>query len=86
MIDYLQLLDQKRDNPSLMAQVLALKRFATERQMIVVCLSQISRSYEVASKPLPELEDVRLPNPVDLSLFSKTCFLGNGAMQLTAAG
>ena len=82
VIDYLQLLDQRRDNPSLMNQTQELKRFATERQMIVVCLSQISRGYEAASKPYPDLADVRLPNPLDLSLFDKACFLSNGEMQL----
>jgi replicative DNA helicase len=86
VIDYLQLLDQRRDNPSLTTQVHELKRLAIERQMIVVCLSQISRSYEETQKPHPGLADVRLPNPVDLALFNKACFLNNGQMQLTLAG
>jgi len=82
VIDYLQLLDHRRDNPSLMDQMQELRRFATERQMIVVCLSQISRGYEAASKPYPDLTDVRLPNPLDLSLFDKACFLSNGELRL----
>lgn len=76
------MLDQRRDKPALDAQVRELKAFADERRAIVVCLSQISRDYEPASRPYPELRDVRLPNPVDLSFFDKACFLANGRMQL----
>jgi hypothetical protein len=36
-------------------------------------------------KSFPDLEDVRLPNPLDLSLFTKTCFLNNGEVQFRAA-
>ena len=85
VVDYLQLLDQRRDNPSLMDQARELKQFAMQRQLIVVCLSQISRSYEATSKRYPDLADVRLPNPLDLSLFNKACFLRDGEMQLTVA-
>ncbi|HSI47754.1 MAG TPA: DNA helicase [Ideonella sp.] len=82
VIDYLQLLDQPREHPPLDQQVRTLKAFAQARQAIVVCLSQISRGYEGTGRPCPDLADVRLPNPVDLSLFSKACFLHNGKMQL----
>ncbi|WP_371420479.1 DNA helicase [Tardiphaga sp.] len=85
VIDYLQLLDQKRENPALMAQVRALQSFARERGLIFVFISQIHRSYDPAVKPYPDLEDVRLPNPVDLGLFSKTCFLNNGDVRFRAA-
>ncbi|MES2030998.1 MAG: DNA helicase [Pseudomonadota bacterium] len=85
VIDYLQLLDQKRENPALMAQVRALQSFARERGLIFVFISQIHRSYDPAVKPYPDLEDVRLPNPVDLGLFSKTCFLNNGDVRFQAA-
>jgi replicative DNA helicase len=77
VIDYLQLLDQKRDRPALMAQVKALKAFASERGLILVFLSQIDRSYDSAARRCPDLEDVRLPNPLDLTLFNKACFLNN---------
>ena len=80
VIDYLQLLDQKRDRPALMAQVKALKAFASERGLILVFLSQIDRSYELSEKPCPGLGDVRLPNPLDLTLFNKACFLNSGAI------
>lgn len=86
VVDYLQLLDQKRGNPELMVQVRALKSFARDRGLIFVFISQIDRSYDPLKKPLPDLEDVRLPNPLDLSLFSKTCFLNNGEVQFRTAG
>ncbi len=85
VIDYLQLLDQKRENPALMVQVRALQSFARERGLIFVFISQIHRSYDPAVKPCPDLDDVRLPNPVDLGLFSKTCFLNNGDIRFQAA-
>jgi replicative DNA helicase len=85
VVDYLQLLDQKRDNPALMVQVRALQSFARERGLIFVFISQIDRAYDPAKKPIPDLEDVRLPNPLDLSLFSKTCFLNDGEIQFRAA-
>ena len=86
VVDYLQLLDQKRENPELMVQVRALQSFARDRGLIFVFISQIDRSYDPAiNKPCPGLEDVRLPNPLDLSLFTKTCFLNNGEIQFRAA-
>jgi replicative DNA helicase len=78
VIDYLQLLDQKRDRPALMTQVKALKAFAAEQGLILIFLSQIDRSYDASEKPCPSLADVRLPNPLDLTLFDKACFLNNG--------
>ena len=85
VVDYLQLLDQKRENPELMVQVRALQSFARDRGLIFVFISQIDRSYDPSMKSCPDLEDVRLPNPLDLSLFTKTCFLNNGEVQFRAA-
>jgi replicative DNA helicase len=85
VIDYLQLLDQKRENPKLMVQVRKLKSFARDRGLIIVFISQIDRSYDPLTKPCPDLEDVKLPNPLDLRLFSKTCFLNNGEVRFRAA-
>jgi replicative DNA helicase len=85
VVDYLQLLDQKRDNPELMVQVRALQSFARDRGLIFVFISQIDRSYDPLTKPCPDLKDVRLPNPLDLSLFTKTCFLNDGEVQFRAA-
>jgi replicative DNA helicase len=85
VIDYLQLLDQRRENPELMVQVRALKSFARDRGLIIVFISQIDRSYDASAKPCPDLQDVRLPNPLDLQLFNKTCFLNNGEIRFGAA-
>jgi replicative DNA helicase len=84
VIDYLQLLDQKRQKPDLMNQIRALQAFARERGLILIFISQIDRSYDPATKPCPDLDDVRLPNPLDLGMFSKTCFLNNGEVQFRA--
>lgn len=84
VVDYLQLLDQRRDKPSLGTQVQELGAFAHASQTVIVCLSQIGRDYTLASKACPSMQDVRLPNPVDLSLFNKSCFIQDGRMQLHA--
>ncbi|HVE57477.1 MAG TPA: DNA helicase [Pyrinomonadaceae bacterium] len=84
VIDYLQLLDQKRENPELMQQVGALKSFANERGIIMVFLSQIDRSYDPMAKVCPSLDDVRLPNQLDLKLFNKACFLNAGQLRVSA--
>jgi len=85
VIDYLQLLDQRRENPSLMEQVRTLKAFARDSGVILVFISQIDRSYDPATKPVPDISDIRLPNPLDLSLFDKTCFLNEGEIRFQAA-
>jgi len=82
VVDYLQLLDQKRENPDLMTQVRGLKKFAAERGLIIVFISQIDRSYDASKRPTPTLEDVRLPNPLDLSLFDKACFVHDGKIRI----
>lgn len=85
VIDYLQLLDQRRENPDLSVQVRALKSFARDKGLIVVFISQIDRSYDPSVKPCPDLRDIRLPNPLDLKLFDKTCFMNNSEVQFRAA-
>jgi len=85
VIDYLQLLDQKRSNPDLTLQVRTLRSFARDKGLIIVFISQIDRSFDPSKKSCPGLEDVRLPNPLDLKLFNKTCFLNNGEVQFRAA-
>lgn len=85
VIDYQQLLDQKRENPELMVQVRKLQSFARDKGLIFVFISQIDRSYDPSTKPCPDLDDVRLPNPLDLRLFAKTCFLNNGEVRFRAA-
>jgi hypothetical protein len=85
VIDYLQILDQKRENPDLMSQVRRLRELARERGLIMVFVSQIDRAYDPAAEPFPDIRHVRLPNPLDLGLFDKTCFLSNGAVRFGAA-
>lgn len=85
VVDYLQLLDQKRSNPPLDDQVRSLKKFAVEHGAIVVLISQIDRGFELSSSGLPSIDDIRLPNPVDLSLFDKRCFLHSGEIQMDLA-
>jgi len=85
VVDYLQLLDQRRSNPLLADQVEALKIFAEKSGAIVVVLSQIDRSFELQKKSMPDLSDIRLPNPVDCSHFTKACFLHDGEIRLQAA-
>lgn len=86
VVDYLQLLDQRRENADLMIQVRALKSFARDQGLIVVFISQIDRTFDPATRSCPDLSDVRLPNPLDLKLFDKTCFLNNGEIQFRTAG
>jgi replicative DNA helicase len=85
VIDYLQLLDQRREHPPLADQVSALKAFAQARGLVIVVISQIDRSFDTSGKPFPDLHDVRLPNPLDLTLFSKSAFLNNGEVRLEEA-
>lgn len=84
VVDYLQLLDQRRDNPDLMEQVRTLRSLARDKGLIVVMISQIDRSYDPSTKAMPDLDDIRLPNPLDLKLFDKACFLANGKVRFQA--
>jgi len=85
VIDYLQLLDQQRTSPAIDVQVSALKSFASDAGLIVVLLSQIDRTFDPATKTLPDMADIRLPNPLDLTVFTKTCFLHDGDVRFEAA-
>ena len=82
VIDYLQILDQQRSKPALSDQILALKDFARKTGVVLGFISQIDRSFDPAIRPLPDIRDIRLPNLVDLGLFTKACFLHNGEAQL----
>ncbi|KZL14277.1 DNA helicase [Pseudovibrio sp. Ad26] len=85
VIDYLQLLDQKRRNPELSSQLNVLKEFARKTGIIIALISQVQRDFDLASKSLPDLSDIRLPNPVDLTVFTKSCFLHNGEIAFEMA-
>lgn len=82
IIDYLQILDQQRSKPALSDQMLALRDFARRTGIVLGFISQIDRSFDPASKPMPDIEDIRLPNLIDLGVFSKACFLHNGEVRL----
>ena len=75
VIDYLQMLDEKRANPSLEEQVGALKNYAKEKGCIVIFISQLQREVESRIDKRPIVEDVRLPNPLDLKIFNKLILL-----------
>ena len=81
VIDYLQLLDQKRSTPPLQNQVADLAMFAREQGLVIAFICQIDRAFETASAPLPGPADIRLPNPLDLSLFSRAWFLHRGVLR-----
>lgn len=85
VIDYLQLLDQRRTNPDLMTQIRQLRTFARARRIICVVLSQIDRGYDPTTKPLPDADDLRLPNPLDPRLFDHHCFLNAGTLRFGPA-
>lgn len=82
VVDYLQVLDQRRASPDLADQITTLKAFAGASGARLVVLSQVHRSYDPVRKPLPDWTDVRLPNPVDLSLFDRGCFLNDGILEV----
>jgi replicative DNA helicase len=84
VIDYLQILDQQRSKPALCEQMFALSDFARRTGTIFGFLSQIDRSFDAQGKRLPDLEDIRLPNALDLGLFTKACFMHDRDFQLRA--
>jgi replicative DNA helicase len=75
VVDYLQLLDEKRSNPSLQIQVEKLKNFAKEKECIVIFISQLNRELENRVDKKPTMEDIRLPNPLELKFFNKIMLL-----------
>jgi len=82
VIDYLQLLDQKRDKPDLQMQIAELSRFATQKQICLIFISQVDRRFEYTTKLQPDWTDLRLPNPVELSVFQRGCFIHNGTSKI----
>ncbi|MEN0001035.1 MAG: DNA helicase [Pseudomonadota bacterium] len=85
VIDYLQLLDQKRTNPSLDDQIKSLQNYVIGTGTICAVISQIDRSFDLNEKSMPDISDVRLPNPLDLSAFRKLLFLHDGKIQFDQA-
>jgi replicative DNA helicase len=82
VIDYLQILDQRRNKPPLSAQLTALREFARSTGVVLGFISQIDRTFDSERRKLPDLRDVRMPNTIDLTLFSKACFLHAGEANL----
>jgi replicative DNA helicase len=76
-VDYLQLLDQNRSKPSLQKQVEDLKAYAKEKKCVVIFISQIDRFFDEDDRTIPNVMDVRLPNPLDIGLFNKSVFVQN---------
>lgn len=85
VIDYLQLLDQRRESPPLGEQVRVLKEFAASSGVMFVFISQIDRSFDLAEKQIPSVEDIRLPNPIDMSVFDKLFFMSEGDLKLASS-
>ncbi len=85
VIDYLQLLDQKRSNQELDQQIAALAEYVRTKQVICAVISQIDRRFDHSGKATPDLSDIRLPNPLDLSRFDAVCFLNDGTIRIRAA-
>jgi len=75
VVDYLQLLDEKRTNPPLQEQIEKLKVFAKKVGCIIIFLCQIDRDIGDRSDQRPALDDIRLPNPLDLGLLNKIILL-----------
>lgn len=78
VVDYLQLLDQKRANPPLQQQVETLSDFARSQGHVIAFVCQIDRRFDSEVDALPGPADIHLPNPLDLSVFSRAVFLHGG--------
>ncbi|MEO0372441.1 MAG: DNA helicase [Pseudomonadota bacterium] len=85
VVDYLQLLDQKRNHPDLADQMDTLRAYTTKTGAICVLISQIDRGFELTGKEMPDASDVRLPNPFDLSVFDRLFFLHEGKVRMDKA-
>jgi hypothetical protein len=62
--------------------MLVLGEFARQTGAILGFISQIDRSFDPEREPIPGVRDIRLPNPIELGIFSKACFLHNGEVRL----
>ncbi|MFT3977593.1 MAG: DNA helicase [Sphingomonas bacterium] len=78
VVDYLQILDQQRSKPPLSEQMRILAGFARDSGVVIAFISQIDRSFDPKRDPVPDMGDLRLPNPVPAGIFSKACFLHAG--------
>ncbi|MEO3384976.1 DNA helicase [Mesorhizobium sp. CAU 1741] len=85
VIDYLQLLDQRRDKPPVAEQLGRLKSHAKLTGHVLVFISQIDRRYDPGAKSVPDVDDLRMPNAFDVSLFDMFCFLHAGTVHVHQA-
>lgn len=83
-VDYLQLLDQRRDLPPLEAQCRVLRNFARASGSRIVLISQVHRSFDGSTAAIPGPRDIRLPNPIDLGVFDQRIFLHEGRIEMSA--
>ncbi|MEQ8877140.1 MAG: DNA helicase [Phycisphaerales bacterium] len=86
VIDYLQILDQRRETPPLPEQLAVLKAHARGSGAILAMISQVDRAFDPTLGKLPGLRDIRMPNPFDPGLFDKACFLHDGQVRMGRVG
>ena len=86
VIDYLQILDQRRDTPPLADQLAALNAHAKASGAILAMISQVDRAFDASGGNLPGLRDIRMPNRFDPALFDKACFLHDGQVRMGRVG
>ena len=84
VVDYLQIMDQHRSEPPIGHQIEQLKKLAAAREVSLVFLSQVHKSFDPGTKALPDFADLRVVNPLDLSLFKKGCFLHGGTLSIVS--
>lgn len=82
VVDYLQILDQPRSRPELAVQTAALHAYARQSGTVIALLSQITRAFDSSGSKMPGFNDLRLPNPLDVSLFGTACFLQDGEIRI----
>ena len=84
VVDYLQILDQRRETPPLADQLVALQDFARTSGVSLAFIAQVDRAYDPDTSRLPGFDDLRLPNPVPLDLFAGAFFAHAGHSTLRA--
>jgi len=81
VVDYLQMLNERRNTPELEQQVRQLRMFAKEKGIVMVFISQVDRRFDAAREELPVQAHIRLPNPLDLTLFDRFIFMNGGVIR-----
>lgn len=81
VIDYLQMLNERRETPDLEDQVRQLRASAKSNGFVMIFISQVDRRFDAEQDGLPGHAHIRLPNPLDLSLFDRFIFLNGGVIR-----